>query len=360
MRIAEKHIRHFNLMNGNLVSKRALVKFHAQLKHDIETKRIDAHVPGGVECLDIEKRLAKALGKINGHTMVVRFTPVKYKPNVNVVHTEKGPEVKRKKPGTPKNVKKVEVKPVKKKIKKKGFIKRPQPNDLIEVDSKPSTKKRLSGLSSAAQLAGINFYEHDLGPFKKDFHRMNSDSNVMIWGQPGHGKTVLQLKLAQHLATGGKKVLYVANEEFGKSTLAEKINQFKIGHANLYFVGDLEGVNLNDFDVIFFDSINSLGLTSKDVKALDRKYPNKLFILVVQTTKEGDFRGGRDWEHLVDIAGEVRNRKVILRKNRLDANYKSKSEALMINELVEEKKQAERIKKLVKEQTAPDEPVITT
>jgi antirestriction protein ArdC len=215
----------------------------------------------------------------------------------------------------------------------------------------------LNGLSGADQLTAIQFYEHDLGPFKKEFHRLNSDSNVMIWGQPGHGKTVKLLQLAQHFAANGKKVLYIAEEEYGKSTLAEKLTTFKIGHPNLSFAGELVEDHLAHFDVIFFDSVNSMGLTSHDVKRLDRKYPNKLFFLIVQTTKEGDFRGGRDWEHIVDIAGEIRNRKLILRKNRLDSNFKTKADKLMVDALVEEKKQKEQIKKLVKEQTEPAEPV---
>lgn len=222
---------------------------------------------------------------------------------------------------------------------------------------KPKMAKSLNGLAGADQLTSIQFYEHDLGPFKKEFHRLNSDSNVMIWGQPGHGKTVKLLQLAQHFAANGKKVLYVAEEEYGKSTLAEKLTTFKIGHANLSFAGELVEDHLAHFDVIFFDSVNSMGLTSHDVKRLDKKYPNKLFFLIVQTTKEGDFRGGRDWEHIVDIAGEIRNRKLILRKNRLDSNFKTKADKLMVDALVEEKKQKEQIKKLVKEQTEPAEPV---
>lgn len=214
----------------------------------------------------------------------------------------------------------------------------------------------LNGLAGADQLTNIQFYSHELGPFKKEFHRLNSDSNVMIWGQPGHGKTVKLLQLAQHFAGNGKNVLYISNEEFGKSTLSEKINEFKIGHANLKFARTLDEAVLPHFDVVFFDSINSMGLTSADVKRLDADHPNKLFFLIVQTTKGGDFRGGKDWEHIVDIAGEVRNRKLILRKNRLDPDYKGKAEKLMINELVSEQKQKAEIKKLVKEQTVPAEP----
>ncbi|WKZ60811.1 MAG: hypothetical protein QY309_04855 [Cyclobacteriaceae bacterium] len=378
MRIAEKHIRHYNRLNGNLITKKALVKFHAALKKDIDSRRIDAHVPFGVECLDIEKKLAKAITQINGHTMQVELKPIKLT-SVKVVHTKNDIEpVKKKSKKEKRKAFKPKSRGKKTKVVNAPKLKRESKRPLPPVDRnkrgkaaaepsinlkpkvekrKPKMAKSLNGLAGADQLTSIQFYEHDLGPFKKEFHRLNSDSNVMIWGQPGHGKTVKLLQLAQHFANNGKKVLYVAEEEYGKSTLAEKLTTFKIGHPNLSFSGELVEDHLAHFDVIFFDSVNSMGLTSHDVKRLDKKYPNKLFFLIVQTTKEGDFRGGRDWEHIVDIAGEIRNRKLILRKNRLDSNFKTKADKLMVDALVEEQKQKQQIKKLVKEQTEPAEPV---
>ena len=182
---------------------------------------------------------------------------------------------------------------------------------------------------------------------------MNSDSVMMIWGKPGSGKTVKLLKFAKYLADQDRSVLYVAEEEFGRSTMAEKLKQFAIGD-KIDFAPHLDESILNDYQVVFFDSVNSMNLTAKDMKQLISRYPGKLWILIVQVTKDGDFRGGQDWEHLVDIAGEVVNRKIILRKNRMDPNNKEKSERLRIDELVKEKAEVKRINELVKKEIKPE------
>lgn len=224
------------------------------------------------------------------------------------------------------------------------------PGERKERSKAAAVHSKLNGCVDAATLAGISYSTFDLAPeWKKEFHKINSDSVLMIWGKPGSGKTVKLLKLAQHLSMDlKKKVLYVAEEEYGRSTLADKLTEYKIGNGNLSFAPDLDEGIVKNFDAVFLDSVNSMHLSPADVKNLIRKYPGKLWVLIVQTTKEGDFRGGRDWEHLVDIAGEVVNRKMILRKNRLDPNNKAKADKLLVEEMVAEKKQAEQIKQLVK------------
>ena len=248
-----------------------------------------------------------------------------------------------------KNTKVVEV------LKSKRESKKSRPpverKERSQATAEHSKQTQLNGCVDASTLAGIAYSTFDIAPeWKKEFHKINSDSVLMIWGKPGSGKTVKLLKLAQHLSMDlKKKVLYIAEEEYGRSTLADKLTEHKIGNANLSFAPDLDAGIIRSFDAIFLDSVNSMHLSPADVKNLIRKHPGKLWVLIVQTTKEGDFRGGRDWEHLVDIAGEVVNRKMILRKNRLDPNNKAKADKLLVEEIVTEKKQAQEIKDLVKQ-----------
>ncbi len=67
MTVAEKHIHHYNHLNGKMMSKDQLITFHTALRKDIDTKRIDAHMPLGVECIDIEKRIGAAIKKMVRH-----------------------------------------------------------------------------------------------------------------------------------------------------------------------------------------------------------------------------------------------------------------------------------------------------
>jgi antirestriction protein ArdC len=230
----------------------------------------------------------------------------------------------------------------------------------VKREAPPQRKKSyaLNGVVDASAIASHNFSCIDLdGEYKSDFLKIYSDTQLMIWGAPGSGKTVYTLKFAQYLAEKkGLNVLYIANEELGRSTFTEKIREFNIGHPNLKFVKSLDALkssalDVGDFDVILFDSVNSMGYTLEDYRKFSDANPGVIKILVVQSTKDGDFRGGKDWEHEVDIAGEVKNRKMILRKNRLDQEFAQKSDKLMIDEMVQDQKRKKLIREKVQNKT---------
>lgn len=229
---------------------------------------------------------------------------------------------------------------------------------LFEPSVDPKQASLFGTKKSKPSLSGVTYqyYAHNLGPFKKELVRVNSDATMMFWGLPGHGKTVKMLLLAQHFADQGKKTLYISDEEYGKSTFDEKINQFKIGSPNLTTTGEFTESGLAKHEIIFFDSVNTLKLTASDIKSLHKKFPNRLFILIVQTTKEGDFKGGQEWEHLVDIAGPIINRKIILRKNRFDPENNAKAEKLMETEMISEQLKKKQIREAVKAKTEQPTP----
>src|SRR5688500_7279075 len=77
MTTAEKHIRHFNLMNGNEVRKDTLQRFLNKLPDDAALNELKA-------------KLKKALAKFgNAKYVELRFTPLKYVPVVKKHETIK-------------------------------------------------------------------------------------------------------------------------------------------------------------------------------------------------------------------------------------------------------------------------------
>lgn len=212
--------------------------------------------------------------------------------------------------------------------------------------------KNPNGIVSADHLAGMTFKEIPLdGEWKTEFNRLMSDTQIMIWGVPGSGKTVKLLKFAQYLAEKGLRTLYVANEEFGRSSFTEKIREFKIGNSNLMFAKHLPE-DLRQFDAIFLDSVQSLGMDLEAYKHFRERNPGKLSVAIIQSTKDGDFRGGKDWEHEVDIAAEVVSRKLMMHKNRLDPDHEAKAEKIQIEHLVNEKTKQAKIRNEVKQKAA--------
>jgi len=127
---------------------------------------------------------------------------------------------------------------------------------------------------------------------------------AMVFGKPKTGKSYLCVEFAGYLARNHGNVLYVAREEGLDATLQIKLNDKNVKHPNL-FVSDYLPEDLSEYDFIFLDSVNKLGLSSKDLDVLRKTNPGKSFIFVFQTTKDGNFRGKNEFQHDVDVVIEV-------------------------------------------------------
>ena len=132
----------------------------------------------------------------------------------------------------------------------------------------------------------------------------STNFSIMVFGKPKMGKSYLCVDFAGYLARNHGRVLYVAKEEGLDKTLQDKLNDKEVKHPNLYVASALP-VNLSFYDFIFLDSVNKLGLKPEDLNRLKAMYPDKSFIYVFQTTKEGKFRGANTFQHDVDSVIEI-------------------------------------------------------
>jgi hypothetical protein len=140
---------------------------------------------------------------------------------------------------------------------------------------------------------------------------------MMLHGEPHNGKTILLLKFAKYLAENFGGVLFVTSEEFDSSAMTRKINELVSPKPEgLHFIDSIESIDLSPYDFVVLDSVNDLGLKPNDFKAIVKQYPSIGYILNLQHTKAGQFKGGKDWEHIPAIVGEVSKGIVSLTKNR--------------------------------------------
>jgi chromosomal replication initiation ATPase DnaA len=177
---------------------------------------------------------------------------------------------------------------------------------VFKKTEKGLEKTNLSGILSTEQMAGFKYKELALNPYyAKILGKPATNFDMCIHGEPGSGKTVFLLKLANYLAENFGKVIYVTTEEFGSATLTKKIKDFGINSKNLFFTDKLDKVNLSDYNFAFIDSVNHSGLKLEDYKRLREKSPNTAVILILQTTKTGTYKGGKDWPHEVEICARL-------------------------------------------------------
>lgn len=175
-----------------------------------------------------------------------------------------------------------------------------------------------SGLLTPEQMANLEYTLLDFdGEWLEYLGNPAHNFKLMVHGEPGHGKTVLLLRFAKYLADNFGPVLYIASEEFGSPTLSEKVKAFNIYSSDLMFARSVkEAKNIADFDFVLIDSVNHAKLDVEAFKDLTKKHPEKSFIIICQHNKDGSFKGGKEWEHEVDIAAEVINRELDVYKNR--------------------------------------------
>lgn len=127
-------------------------------------------------------------------------------------------------------------------------------------------------------------------------------TSLFLYGNGGSGKSGLCLQLSDELSKKGKRILYVAGEQFNTPSFTKLLNLVNItGGDNFKIVKSLNTLPIADFDVVVIDSKESVGMkSSEDFKTLRDTYPDKLYIITSQGTKSGDFRGDEKWQNEVE------------------------------------------------------------
>lgn len=181
-----------------------------------------------------------------------------------------------------------------------------------------SHNQGLNGVLTAEEMANRKLDLLDFFAFWQSlFGRPARNFTMMFHGEPHNGKTIFLLKLAQYLAETFGDVLYVSSEEFASPTMTKKVNEFLNPiPQRLHFAENLDDPDLSEYQFVILDSVNDLGLKINEYREMRKVYPETAFIFILQHTKAGDFKGGKDWEHIAEIVGEVHKGVVTVTKNR--------------------------------------------
>jgi hypothetical protein len=176
----------------------------------------------------------------------------------------------------------------------------------------------LNGVLTGEEMANRKLDLLDFSSFWHSlFGRPARNFTMMFHGEPHNGKTIFLLKLAQYLAENFGDVLYVSSEEFASPTMTKKVNEFLNPiPQRLHFAENLDGPDLSEYQFVILDSVNDLGLKINEYREMRKDYPETAFIFILQHTKAGDFKGGKDWEHIAEMVGEVHKGVVTITKNR--------------------------------------------
>lgn len=180
----------------------------------------------------------------------------------------------------------------------------------------------LGSIVSATELAKINFATVEIPQeYREMIGTASRNGSIMLYGMPGGGKTSFSIGFAKRCAEMGQKVLIISKEEGINQTMQEKLRRFDAVHPNIFITDNVPGDAMNDYDVVIFDSVQSLRLEPSDLEK-HQKTMNALRIYIFQVTKDGRFRGTNEFEHLVDCVLKAENGTITSKgcKNRFGGN----------------------------------------
>jgi len=179
----------------------------------------------------------------------------------------------------------------------------------------------LGSIVSATELAKIDF---DIVRIPQEYRTMignaSKNGSIMLYGMAGGGKTSFSINFAKKCAEMGQKVLIISKEEGINQTMQEKLKRFNAINDKIFVTENIPA-STKDYDVIIFDSVQSLGLEPSDLENHQHNL-NALRVYIFQVTKDGRFRGANEFEHLVDCVLKAENGTITSKgcKNRFGGN----------------------------------------
>jgi hypothetical protein len=191
-----------------------------------------------------------------------------------------------------------------KQIEKKEIkeIKVPKRQGLVRKD------KKNAPFITASELSGMSFELYKLdGRFGKFLGDIAKNTFITCFGQPGSGKSTFFVQMADYLTKYGM-LIYVTPEEGVSPTFQQKLNRLGVDNDQIHITAhtSLKEIRkaLRDYNYkfCFIDSINMLvDSTPHDLEKLRSDFPEVLFAIIMQSTKDGKFKGSNEYAHNSDI-----------------------------------------------------------
>jgi hypothetical protein len=129
---------------------------------------------------------------------------------------------------------------------------------------------------------------------------------TIVFGLPKSGKSILCMQFADYLANNFGRVLYISSEEKFSPTLQKKVQDFTTNTTSLDFApfGSYDEIMENDlspYSFCFIDSLNFAGISVHQMEEMKATYPHISFVVILQSTKDGKFRGSQEYAHNCDV-----------------------------------------------------------
>ena len=172
----------------------------------------------------------------------------------------------------------------------------------------------LKSVTSADDYQKQNIESIDfVGPYKYLLGNPGKNFYKIVTGEPGNGKSTYAVKFAHYFSKHHGKVLYFPAEQHGNDkdfqNLLKRTNAkgFDIQRkANECTVDDIVSlVGKGQYKMIVLDSVNYMRLGHESINEIRKRVPLLAITAVMQSTKDGNFKGGQEYKHDCNLFVEV-------------------------------------------------------
>ena len=185
--------------------------------------------------------------------------------------------------------------------------------------------KKSSPFTTANELTEMEFDLFELDGQLGDFlGKISKNAFITAYGKPGSGKSTFFVQLADFFTKYGM-VMYVTPEEGVSPTFKQKLTNQNINSDNIHISAHTslkevrKALKTYEYQFCFIDSINMLSDSKPELlEKLRNDYPETLFAIIMQSTKDGKFKGSNEYAHNSDINIQVDAGLAMTIKNRFN------------------------------------------
>lgn len=156
--------------------------------------------------------------------------------------------------------------------------------------------------------------------------RVQDPFNVIAYGSPGGGKTTMSLMFADYFGRKFGKVKYLSAEMGLSNSLKDMVKRLGMTSKKVFFDKSKKPLNelINElkkghFKMLIIDSANFVGYSAEDIEMIKNSVQGLSTFIILQSTKDGKFRGANDYAHNADVILKVVDLEVFTEKTRFAA-----------------------------------------
>lgn len=205
--------------------------------------------------------------------------------------------------------------------------------ELKKIDKEIASMKQLGTLVENKDLGlfspiigGEDYRKAEIPSlgFKGEFSYLMGDPSpgflLLVTGTPGQGKSTFAVRFGQYFQENHGKVLYLASEQ---PKLNRPLQSLFKRHSATFDIhtkptSDIDQLSreIKPYELVIIDSVNHLGISANGLEQLREVHPKKSFVAIMQSTKEGNFKGSQEFLHNCDIKIEMERPNAIQTKSR--------------------------------------------